>query len=74
MSEPIFVKVEAYKDVQNILTLVNDNMGRARKLLQELKDLKLEEDKQLNDFSLQLAEVESKVATINRELSNSPQQ
>lgn len=65
---PVFVKVEDYKDVLDILELIKDKLGQAKKTLEDINELKNEEDSELDLWESTLNEVERKVHNIDRVL------
>lgn len=65
---PVFVKVEDYKDVLDILELIKDKLEQAKKTLGDINELKNEEDSELDLWESTLNEVERKVHNIDRVL------
>lgn len=60
----VFVKVEDYKDVLDILDLIKDKLGQAKKALGDINELKNEEDSELDLWGSTLNEIERKVHNI----------
>ena len=65
---PVFVKVEEYKDVLDILDLVKNKIGDAKETLREINDLKNQEDTELATWSNEIADIERKVDFIDQTL------
>jgi len=61
----VFVKVEDYKDVLDILDLIKDKLGQAKKALGDINELKNEEDSELDLWGSTLNEIERKVHNID---------
>lgn len=65
---PVFVKVEEYKDVLDILDLVKNKIGDAKETLRAINDLKNQEDTELATWSNEIADIERKVDFIDQTL------
>ena len=65
---PVFVKLEDYKDIMDIIALAKDKLKQARMLLQKITDLKTREDQQLDTWSKEISEVEQKIDDIDKAL------
>lgn len=64
----VFVKIEDYKDVLDILDLIKEKLEQAKKALGDINELKNEEDSELELWGSALNEVEKKVHNIDRVL------
>lgn len=71
MEKPLFVKIEDYNDVKEIIKLVRTKMGEAKKNLAELYKLKSMEEEELKRWQIELMEVEKKTAAIEQALAES---
>ena len=69
--KPIYVKVDQYKDVREILNLVRSKILEARETLEKIDNLKREEDAELEAWNAELEDVESNVAQIEINLLES---
>ena len=58
---PVFVKIEEYKDVLDVMNLIKNKIAEAKETLAKLNDLKNEEDAELELWHTSLEEVERKV-------------
>lgn len=65
---PVFVKIEDYKDILDILELIKDRLGEAKRTLADINDMKNEEDEELAMWSSTLNEIEKKIESIDRTL------
>jgi len=65
---PVFVKVDEYKDVLDILDLVKNKIGEAKSTIQEINSLKNQEDAELAIWSNEIADIERKVDFIDQTL------
>ncbi|MBU0457679.1 MAG: hypothetical protein ABH824_02480 [Nanoarchaeota archaeon] len=70
---PVFIKVEEYDDVLDLVKLIKKKLDEAKSTLLKINDLKNEEDHQLEMWQNTLAEVEKKVDFIDHSL-NEPEQ
>ena len=62
---PVFVKIEDYKDVLDILDLVKNKVTDAKKTLHEINEMKNQEDSELAIWSRELDEIDRKVEFID---------
>ena len=65
---PVFIKIEDYKDVLDVLDLIKDRLAEAKRTLADINELKNDEDAELELWSSTLSEIEKKVEGINRTL------
>ena len=65
---PIFVKVDEYKDVLNILDLVKNKIREAKTTIHEINDLKNQEDSELALWANEISDIEKKVEFIDQTL------
>ena len=65
---PVFVKIEDYKDIMDILSLVKDRLEEAKRTLADINDLKNDEDSELSMWSSTIDEIEKKLDNIDRAL------
>ena len=70
---PVFVKIDEYDNVLNLVKLVRGKIDDAKETLLKINDLKNEEDHQLELWQNALAEVEKKVDFINQSLQEPEQ-
>jgi hypothetical protein len=65
---PVFVKLDEYKDVTEILTLAKDKIQQAKNVLNRISQLKSQEDAEFEAWQNELAEIENKVDDIDKRL------
>lgn len=65
---PVFVKVENYKDVLDVIELIRSKVDEAKNTLAEINELRNEEDAEIDLWSSTLDEIEKKVHSIDRAL------
>jgi hypothetical protein len=70
---PVFVKINEYEDVLNLVKMVRKKIEDAKETLLKINDLKNEEDHQLEMWQNALGEIEKKVEFIDHSL-NQPEQ
>jgi uncharacterized NAD(P)/FAD-binding protein YdhS len=70
---PVFVKVDEYHEVVNLMRAVRKKMDEAKGTLLKINDLKNEEDHQIEMWQNTLAEIEKKIDFIDHSL-NEPEQ
>ena len=63
---PLFVKIDEYKEVQNILEVIKKKIINAEEMLKEIKQLKDEEDRELMAWSSNLEDVTKKIESIDK--------
>ncbi|MBN2368568.1 hypothetical protein JXC34_06110 [Candidatus Woesearchaeota archaeon] len=64
----VFVRIDEYKDVLDIITLVNEKVKEARIVLGKINDLKNQEDNELDAWRNSLDDVERKMKYIDQTL------
>ena len=65
---PVFVKMDDYKDILDVLDLIKDRLEEAKRTLADINELKNDEDAELELWSSTLNEIEKKLEDINRTL------
>jgi hypothetical protein len=65
---PVFVRIDEYKDVLEVLDLLNKRVEKAHEIIDRLCQLKEEEETELDVWQKELDEVERKVSFMNRTL------
>ena len=66
---PVFVKIDEYKDIMDVMALMREKIRQAKFLLDKVAELKAQEDNELNTWAKELAEVEERVGVIDKTLS-----
>ncbi len=65
---PIYVRIEEYRDVLDVINMIKNKLEEARTLLQEVQELKNEEDSELERWEQGLEAIERKVKYIDKTL------
>lgn len=65
---PVFVKIEDYKDVLEVINLIKNKVADAKKTLEKINELKNEEDAELELWHNSLSEIERKTDFIDKTL------
>ena len=65
---PVFVKMDDYKDILDVLDLIKDRLGEAKRTLADINELKNDEDEEIELWRSTLNEIENKLDDINRTL------
>jgi len=64
----VFVKIEEYEDILDIITLINEKVKEAKIVLDKINDLKNQEDSDLKEWKDALNDVERKLKNIDQTL------
>jgi len=70
MKTPVFIKIDEYKDILDILELSRAKIKEARKLLEKINELKNAEDTELDDWHNSISEIENRIEFIDKTLFN----
>ena len=65
---PVFIKVEDYKDVIDVMELIKNKISEANGVLEKIRHLKAEEDAELELWNSNLEDVERKISYIDKTL------
>ncbi len=65
---PVFIKVDEYKDIIDMIELTQEKVKESRALLEKINELKAEEDAELELWSNSLNVVDKKLDFIDRSL------
>jgi len=63
---PVFVKVDDYKEILDVLEMIRTRVSEIRQVLNNLKSLRNEEDSELAVWSNAINEIEKKVEGIDK--------
>ncbi|MBU1111637.1 MAG: hypothetical protein ABIG93_00160 [archaeon] len=66
---PVFVKVDEYEDVLDLIESVKHKIADAKDTLLKINDLKNDEDQLLEQWQNSLAEVEKKIEFIDQSMN-----
>ncbi len=62
---PVFIKIDEYKDILEIIELLKLKIGQAKKTLDKINELKNQEEAELSNWQAGLEEIEKKVREID---------
>jgi len=70
-NKPMFIKVEEYKEVKQIIDLLKDKLKEAKQVLGDIEELKKQEEQQTIQWRSELDEVEQRVELMDTILLDS---
>lgn len=65
---PVFVKINEYNDVLEVIELLNEKLEKAKQVMAKINELKNEEDTELELWSAELDEIEKKLSFVDNNL------
>lgn len=65
---PVFVKIEDYKDIVDLLALIKDRIKQAKFLLDKVREIKDQEDAEILSWAKKLEDVGQRIHEIDRSL------
>ena len=65
---PVFVKIEEYKDVLDVIELIKNKIIQAKDVLGKINELKNDEDAELDLWKTSLNEIERRVDELDETL------
>ncbi len=66
--KPLFVKIDDYKDVVDIMTLIKKKLNDAKGILSSINDIKSQEDSEIEQWNSNVEDIENKVEYIDKNL------
>jgi hypothetical protein len=63
---PIFVRIDEYKDVLDVMHMIKNKIEEAKEILGRVNELKNEEDAELELWNTGLEEVERKIVFVDK--------
>jgi hypothetical protein len=63
--KPIFVQLDEYSDISDIINLVRKKLDEAKSLLEQINKLREQEDAELDDWRREMGNVEEKIEQID---------
>ena len=67
-SNPVFVKIERYKEIADLIGVIDKKISGARQILSELEELKRKEDEEIAAWQSSIEEINHKMETIRDQL------
>jgi hypothetical protein len=65
---PVFVRIDDYKDILDVINMVKNKINEAKETLGKINELKNEEDAELELWQTGIEEVERKIEFIDKTL------
>lgn len=65
---PVFVKLDDYKDITDIINLAREKVQEAKAVLNRINDLKEKEDSEIESWRQELADIDAKISDIDKRL------
>lgn len=65
---PVYVRIDEYKDILDIINLIKDKLNEARATLSKINKLKNDEDSELNLWKTELNDIEKRIEFIDNTL------
>jgi hypothetical protein len=66
--KPLFVKIDDYKDVIDIMTLIKKKINDAKSILVSINDIKAQEDSEIEQWNNKIEDIEKKIEYIDKNL------
>lgn len=63
---PVFVKIEDYRQMLDVVEMIKKNLKEAKQMLADLNQLKEQETSEIQSWSSELEQMESKIEDINK--------
>ena len=68
-STQVFVKIDDFKDITEILNLAHEKLQQAKNVLNKIAELKAQEDAEVEAWQSELAEIERRISGVDRHLA-----
>jgi hypothetical protein len=65
---PVFVKIEDYKDIVDLIALVKDRLKQAKFLLGKIREIKDQEDAEITAWTNEIEDVDQRINDVDRAL------
>ena len=65
---PVFVKIDEYKDVLDIIDLIKNKINEAKHLIDQVNEIKSQEDTEIEIWYNEILDVERKVEYMDKTL------
>lgn len=66
--KPLYVKVDDYKDIIDIMTLIRKKINDAKNVLDSVNTLKQQEDAEIDQWNSSINEIERKIDYLDKTL------
>lgn len=68
MNKPVFVKIDEYQDILNIVDVIKANLTKTKATIAQINDLKKKEDTILTNWTVSIDDIGKKVDDIGKTL------
>lgn len=65
---PVFVKIDEYKEVLDVIELMRNKVAQAKDLLRKINELKSQEDGEIEAWQTNIDEIERKIENVDNSL------
>jgi hypothetical protein len=69
-SNPVFVKIDKYKDIMDLIEVIDKKIGTVKQILSDLDELKQKEDEEIAAWEKNVEEISHKIISIKEEMAN----
>lgn len=69
-NKPIFIKLEEYKDIKDVLSLIKGKVNEAKKVLSEIDNLKKQEEQEIMQWHTEIDDIEQRIHMVDSILLN----
>jgi len=67
-SDPVFVKINEYKEILDVVEVINRKIGSVKQRLSEIEDLKSQEEEEIMNWVKDIEEINHKLDSLKQEL------
>lgn len=68
MKAPVFVKIEKYREVEDTIAQIKAKIEEAKSTLEQLNQIKAEEEHEMQNWHDEISKIESKVNTVEQSM------
>ena len=68
MNQPVFVKIDDYQDILNIVDVIKGTLAKTRTTINSINELKKKEDAILSSWNTNLDDIQKKIDDISKTL------
>ena len=69
-SNPVFVKIDKYKEILDIVEVINKKVVNVKQLLSQLEELKSKEEEEIMNWEKNMDEITQKLESLQEEMSS----
>ena len=63
---PVFVKIEDYRQMLDVIEMIKKNLAEAKKMLADLNQLKEQESTEIQSWGTEIDQIEAKINDIDK--------